>query len=84
MTDQLAIRIPSSQKSLLETMANQKKTTISALVRTAINHFLEQTYPEKNNQVLLELADIGKQIKDSDAPKDLSSNYKDYLYPNSK
>ena len=87
MTDQLAIRIPSSQKSLLETIASQNKTTISQLVRTAIDRFLEKAYPETEGQVLLELADIGQQAtqaQKNDSPKNLSSTYKDLLYPEPK
>jgi len=75
--NQLIIRLPEEQKILLESLAVKQKTTISSLTRVAIENFLNR---KPSSSLFSELAKVGKSAKVSHPPKDLSTNYKKYLY----
>jgi len=78
MSVQLIVRIPEQQKLFLQNMANQQNLPVSKLVRDAIEGYLREQQDKEN--VLLKLADIGEQKTSKNAPKNLSTKYKDYLY----
>jgi len=75
--NQLVVRLPREQKIFLEFLAIKQKTTVSSLTRIAINDFLNK---KKSSSLFSRLAKIGKRAKTKQAPKDLSTNYKKYLY----
>ncbi len=79
MKKQLVVRIPEEQNFMLTQLALQQNTTVSDLVRQAISKFLSQDMEEDND--LVALAKIGEDMtQDPDAPQDLATNYKKYLY----
>lgn len=77
MDKQLVIRLPEKQKFLLENLAERMDISVSELTRQAINQFVNRKKGAQNP--LLKLAQIGQNLPGS-GPKDLSSNYKKYLY----
>lgn len=77
---QLVVRIPEEQKRLLDIEAQRQRETVSNLVRRAIAQYMEVRQNRSNRNdlmALLAIAEKGKHIK---GPKDLSTNYKRYLY----
>lgn len=86
MQTQLVIRLPKHKKALLANLAQLKGESLSALVRQAINSYLAKNKSKENN--LMDLAAISEQKRNqskkpqAQAPKDLSTNYKRYLYSN--
>ena len=79
MNTQLIVRLPEVDKNMLELIASNKQTTTSDIVRVAISNYLQkQTSANKN--IFVKLAKIGNSKKIKKAPKDLSTNYKKYLY----
>lgn len=79
MSNQLIIRLPEEEKMTLEVIANNRQLTISEVTRIAIRNYLTKEMKSKDN-LFLRLAKIGKTKKVNKAPKDLSFNYKKYLY----
>ena len=75
--NQLIVRLPEEQKALLESLATQRRTTVSSLARTAIKNFLSK---KASSSLFTQLAKIGKRAKLNHPPQDLSVNYKKYLY----
>lgn len=76
---QLVVRISEDQQRALVLLAHQKRQRISDVVREALTNHLQR---QKENEIneLLALAEIGKRFKGKKYPKDLSTNYKRYLY----
>ncbi|MFH1561011.1 MAG: hypothetical protein ABID04_00310 [Patescibacteria group bacterium] len=80
MNSQLVVRIPEEQKLMLETLAYNSQSSISRVVRTALFDFIEKKTKTDKENLFVELAKVGKGKKVSGAPKNLSANYKKYLY----
>jgi hypothetical protein len=78
---QLVVRVPQQQKVIFEQLAQQQQQTVSALVRYALDEYLEKNMTKKSTNHLLELAKISQ---GTSGPEDLSSSYKLQLYRNNK
>lgn len=76
---QLVVRIPEEQKQLVVREAQRRGESLSAVVRRAIARYIEKKGRGHHNELLelLAIAEKGKHLK---GPKDLSTNYKRYLY----
>jgi predicted transcriptional regulator len=77
---QLVVRIPEEQKQALALEAQRKGETVSDVARRAIAQYTEEKRGRGNRNdlmALLAIAEKGRHIK---GPKDLSTNYKRYLY----
>jgi predicted transcriptional regulator len=79
-TQQLVVRLPADQKALFEELAKQEQTTLSKMVRKALEEFLTKKQKQYPGESLMRLAEIGKKSKDPYGPENLSENYKKYLY----
>lgn len=78
MNHPLVVRIPEEQKLMLEIIANSKNVSMAQITRTAIRDYVAKARSEKD--LFIKLAAIGKSKKIASAPKNLSENYKNYLY----
>lgn len=76
---QLIVRIPEEQKQALALLAQKKRQRLSDVVRTAIDGYLA-SHEKTNRNELLALVKIANRYKGKKYPKDLSTNYKRYLY----
>lgn len=76
---QIVVRIPPAQKAFLDQLAQKQDTTVSDLTRQALGEFIAD-HKQQSSNIFLELAQIGKRKKNVNAPKDLSSTYKKYVY----
>lgn len=74
----LVVRIPEEQKIALKLLADSKNISVAKITRKAIEEFVSREI-DNNEGLLLKLARIGES-KITIAPKDLSQNYKQYLY----
>jgi len=63
---------------MLEIIANSKNVSVAQITRIAIKDYVAKTRGEKD--LFAKLAAIGRSKKVANAPRDLSENYKDYLY----
>jgi len=79
MSVPLVVRIPKEQKMLLEILASNKNVSVAKITRKAIEDYVAKM-DKKEDNFLLRLAKIGESKKVPNAPKDLSENYKSYLY----
>lgn len=77
---QLIVRIPEEQKQILEREAQRGGETVSVVVRRAITRYVEEKRGRGNRNELLALLAIAEKGKYIKGPKDLSTNYKRYLY----
>ena len=75
----LVVRIPEEQKIALQLLAGSKNVSVAKITRKAIEEYVSKMIDGKEN-LLLKLAEIGESKKVATAPKDLSQNYKQYLY----
>lgn len=75
----LVVRIPEEQKIALQLLAGSKHVSVAIITRKAIEEYVSKMVGGKEN-LLLKLAEIGESKKVTTAPKDLSQNYKQYLY----
>lgn len=78
MTTQLVVRVPEEQKLMLQIIASNKQVSVGEITRLAIRDYVAKTAKSKKD-LFARLTKIGKKKK-IDAPKDLSQNYKKYLY----
>lgn len=78
MTTQLVVRVPEEQKLMLQIIASNKQVSMGEVTRLAIKDYVARETKSKGD-LFTRLAKIGKKKK-VDAPKDLSQNYKKYLY----
>lgn len=78
-TQQLVIRIPASEKSTLESIAQKKNTTISKVAREALKRYMYTQNDDTKNH-LLQLAETGKKYSPNKKPTNLSTTYKKKLY----
>lgn len=76
--DTLVVRIPEEQKIALKLLADSRNLSVARITREAIEEYVSKMVKSKEN-LLLKLAKIGERKKVV-APKDLSRNYKQYLY----
>ncbi len=76
---QLVIRLPEEQKQMLTFIAQQERQPLSRVVRKALDNFVAAKKRKKKND-LLRLVEIAYKYKGPAEPKDLSTNYKRYLY----
>lgn len=76
---QLVVRIPEEQKQMLTLIAQQERLPLSNVIRRALNDFVTAKKSEKKNDLLRLLA-IANKYKGPVGPRDLSTNYKRYLY----
>lgn len=74
----LVVRIPEEQKIALKLLANSKNLSVARITREAIEEYISKMAKSEEN-LLLKLAKIGERKKVT-VPKDLSRNYKQYLY----
>ena len=79
MVSTIVVRLPADQKQMLSLAAKKKRQSVSAVVRTALEEHFQQNI-RKDKNLFLELAKIGKSARVKNAPRDLSKNYKKYLY----
>lgn len=79
MSTQLVVRIPEEQKLILEILANNNQVSIAEITRLAIKNYIARMTKDKKG-LFIRLVEIGKSKKVVNAPKDLSENYKKYLY----
>lgn len=77
---QLIVRIPEEQKQILEREAQRGGETVSVVVRRAITRYVEEKRGRGNRNELLAFLAIAEKGKHIKGPKDLSTNYKRYLY----
>lgn len=77
---QLVVRIPEEQKHVLAQVAQKKGESVSAVVRRAIARYVEEKMSRGNSEELLALLAIAEKGKHIKGPRDLSTNYKRYLY----
>lgn len=77
---QLVVRLPEEQKQILIQEAQRKGETVSVLVRRAIARYIEKKLSRGNHDELLALLAIAEKGKHIKGPRDLSTNYKRYLY----
>ncbi len=75
----LVVRIPEEQKIALQLLAGSKNVSVAKITRKAIEEFVSKAVGDKEN-LLLKLAKIGESKKAVTTSKDLSQNYKQYLY----
>lgn len=75
----LVVRIPEEQKIALKLLAGSKNVSVAKITRKAIEEYISKMVEHKEN-LLLKLAKIGESKKIPASPKDLSQNYKQYLY----
>lgn len=78
-TQQLVIRIPASEKSTLESIAQKENTTISKIAREALQQYMYSPKTKSKNH-LLHLAETGKKYSTKKKPTNLSTTYKKKLY----
>ncbi|MDO8452078.1 MAG: hypothetical protein Q7S76_04390 [bacterium] len=76
---QLVVRIPEEQKQMLTLIAQQERQPLSQIVRRALDTFVASKKRGKKND-LLQLVAIAEKYKGPIGPRDLSTNYKRYLY----
>ncbi len=76
---QLIVRIPEEQKQALSLLAQQERQPLSFVVRKALDEYVALKKRGKKND-LLTLVAIAHKYKGPTGPRDLSSNYKRYLY----
>ncbi len=76
---QLVVRIPEEQKQVLMLLAQQNRQPLSFVVRKALDDYVELKKRGKKND-LLALVAIAHKYKGPAGPRDLSTNYKRYLY----
>jgi len=74
----LVVRVPEEQKIALKLLADSKNISVAKITRRAIEEFVSKEI-NNNEGLLLKLARIGEGKKTT-APRDLSQNYKQYLY----
>ena len=77
---QLVVRIPEKQRQALELEAQRSGETVSQVDRRGIFHQVEEKRKKNNLAELAELLAIAEKGKHIKSPKDLSTNYKRYLY----
>ena len=77
---QLVVRIPEEQKRELVFEAQRQKMTVSELARGVITRYIEQKRKKTNQEELEKLLAIAAKGKHIKSPRDLSTNYKRYLY----
>lgn len=77
---QLVVRIPEEQKEVLTREAQRRGETISVVVRRVITRYVEEKRGRSNQNELLALLNIAEKGKNIKSPRDLSTNYKRYLY----
>lgn len=75
---QLVIRIPEEQKQMLILIAQTERQPLSRVVRIALDKFIAKKKDQHND--LLKLLEIANRYKGPVGPRDLSTNYKRYLY----
>ncbi|MBI3577447.1 hypothetical protein HY086_05415 [Candidatus Gottesmanbacteria bacterium] len=75
---QLVVRIPEEQKQMLMLIAQTERQPLSRVVRGALDTFITAKKHQHND--LLRLLEIANKYKGPVVPKDLSTNYKRYLY----
>lgn len=76
---QLIVRIPEEQKQILTLLAQQERLPLSHVVRRALEEFVSSKKRSQKND-LLALVAIAHKYNGPVGPKDLSTNYKRYLY----
>lgn len=79
MNTLLVVRIPEEQKIALKLLAGSKNVSVAKITRKAIEEYVSKMVENKEN-LLLKLGRIGESKKKAVGPKDLSQNYKQYLY----
>lgn len=79
MNTHLIVRLPEEQKMLLKVLADNRNVSVAEITRQAIREYFVNKGKKREN-FLFRLAKIGEAKKPAAAPKDLSENYKDYLY----
>ena len=79
----LVVRLPEEQKVALKLLANSQSVSVAKITRKAIEEYIARMAKGKEN-LLFKLAKIGESKKVAVTPKDLSQNYKEYLYGKTK
>lgn len=79
MNNPLVVRVSEEQKISLKILADSQNVSVAKITRKAIEEYISKTAKDKGN-LLVRLAKIGESKKLPGAPKDLSQNYKNYLY----
>ena len=81
MMQPVVIRFPEEDKRLLELEAKQEGVPMAEVARKAIKAYFKEKPKQKSGaEVLLEWAKKAKKYKSNFKDKNLSTNYKEYLY----
>ena len=81
MMQPIVLRLPNEDRRLLEIEANQKGVPMAEVARKAIKVYLKGRPKRKSAaDIMLEWPKKGKKYKSSFKDKNLSTNYKEYLY----
>jgi predicted DNA-binding protein len=81
MMQPIVLRIPEEDRRFLELEAKRAGKPMAEVARKAIKAYLKGKPKQKSAaEVLLEWARKAKKYKNSFKDKDLSANYKEYLY----
>lgn len=86
MKQPFVVRLDEKDKTLLELEAQRQKLSVAEILRTATKQYLEnQPIKKTGAEVLLKWARRSEKYSSHYQDKDLSTNYKQYLYgPKSK
>ena len=81
MMQPIVLRLPNEDRRLLEIESNQKGVPMAEVARKAIKVYLNGRPKRKSAaDIMLEWPKKGKKYKSSFKDKNLSTNYKEYLY----
>ena len=81
MMQPFIVRLPDEDRRLLELEAKKEGVVMAEVARKAIRTYLEKKPKQKSAaEVLLEWAKKAKKYKSNFKDKNLSANYKEYLY----
>lgn len=77
----VVVRLPDEERRLLKIEAQNQGVPVSEVARKAIKNYLKQKPKQKSGaEVLLEWATRTEKYKSKYKDKNLSTNYKKYLY----
>ena len=81
MMQPIVLRLPDDDRKLLELEARQEGIPMARVARKAIKAYFKKKPKQKSGaEVLLDWAKKAKKYKSNFKDKNLSTNYKEYLY----
>lgn len=79
-SSQVVVRMPSSEKSQLEALAETLNTSVSQIVRQAVEKYNARILVHSQEDEFEKLLTIANNTHVKNAPKDLAENHDHYLY----